>query len=123
MSHEKYDRYGRVLAYIFLKDGTVVNAGLVVQGYAFYLYRRPNLNYNSILLKSQRKAMTAEKGIWQNWREQKATYIGNKRSMRFHLPTCSFAKKISSKNRVLFSKKWDAFWAGYAPAKKCVKKY
>ena len=123
LDREKYDRYGRVLAYVFLKDGTFVNAKLVDQGYAFSLYRRPNLNYNSILLQSQRRAMTAEKGIWQNWREQKATYIGNKRSMRFHLPTCSFAKKINSKNKVFFSKKWDAFWDGYAPAKKCVKRF
>ena len=123
LDHEKYDQYKRVLAYVFLKDGTFVNARLVDQGYAFCLYRPPNLNYNSILLNSQRRAMTAEKGIWQNWREQKATYIGNKRSMRFHLPTCSFAKKINSKNRVAFSKKWDAFWDGYAPAKKCVTRY
>jgi hypothetical protein len=24
-----------------------------------------------------------------------------------------------SKNRIVFSKRWDAFWAGYAPAKEC----
>jgi endonuclease YncB( thermonuclease family) len=89
---ETQDQYGRTLAYVFLKDGTFVNATMVVEGYAFYLYRRPNLNYNSMLLKSQRDAMRANKGIWQNWREQKATYVGNKRSKRFHLPSCSFAK-------------------------------
>lgn len=120
---EKQDQYGRTLAYVFLKDGTFVNATMVVEGYAFYLYRRPNLNYNSMLLKSQREAMRTNKGIWQNWREQKATYVGNKRSKRFHLPSCSFAKKIKSSNRVLFSKKWSAFWAGYAPAKRCIKQY
>jgi endonuclease YncB( thermonuclease family) len=121
--HEKQDQYGRTLAYVFLKDGTFVNAAMVVEGYAFYLYRRPNMNYNSMLLKSQRGAMRANKGIWRNWREQKATYVGNKRSKRFHLPSCSFAKKIKSGNRVLFSKKWNAFWAGYAPAKGCIKEY
>ncbi len=118
-----YDQYGRTLSYVFLKDGTFVNATMVVKGYAFYLYRRPNLNYSSILLKSQRDAMRANKGIWQNWREQKATYVGNKRSKRFHLPSCSFAKKIKSSNRVLFTKKWSAFWAGYAPAKRCIQDY
>jgi endonuclease YncB( thermonuclease family) len=117
------DQYGRTLAYVFLKDGTFVNAAMVVEGYAFYLYRRPNLIYSSMLLKSQRDAMRANKGIWQNWLEQNATYVGNKRSKRFHLPSCSFAKKIKSSNRVLFSKKWSAFWAGYAPAKRCIKQY
>jgi micrococcal nuclease len=117
---EQHDQYGRLLAYAFLKDGTFVNAILVSQGYAFYLFRRPNLKYDSILSNSQREAMSAGQGIWQNWREQNATYLGNKRSHRFHLPSCPFAKKISMRNRIVFSKKWDAFWAGYAPAKKCV---
>jgi endonuclease YncB( thermonuclease family) len=118
-----HDQYGRTLAYVFLKDGTFVNATMVVEGYAFYLYRRPNLNYSSTLLKSQQDAMRVKKGIWQNWREQKATYVGNKWSKRFHLPSCSFAKKIKSSNRVFFTRKWSAFRAGYAPAKRCIKEY
>jgi micrococcal nuclease len=117
---EQVDQYGRLLAYVFQKDGTFVNANLVSQGYAFYLFRSPNLKYDSILQKSQQDAMSAGRGIWQNWREQSATYFGNKRSRRFHLPSCPFAKKISMRNRIVFSKKWNAFRAGYAPAKKCV---
>jgi micrococcal nuclease len=117
---EQHDQYRRLLAYVFLKDGTFVNAKLVSRGYAFYLFRSPNLKYGSILHKSQQDAMSAGWGIWQNWREQSAHYFGNKRSRRFHLPSCPFAKKISVRNRIVFSKKWDAFWTGYAPAKKCV---
>jgi endonuclease YncB( thermonuclease family) len=117
---EQHDQYGRLLAYVFQKDGTFVNANLISHGYAFYLFRRPNLKYDSILQKSQQDAMSAGRGIWQNWREQGAAYLGNKRSRRFHLPSCPFAKKISMRNRIVFQKKWDAFWAGYAPAKKCV---
>ncbi len=120
---EQHDQYGRWLAYVFLKDGTLVNASLVAQGYAFYLYRSPNLKYHSILLTSQREAMSQGKGIWHNWREQNATYIGNKHSRRFHLQNCPFAKKIGTRNRIVFSKKWDGFWAGYAPAKTCVRQY
>jgi micrococcal nuclease len=117
---EKKDHYRRLLAYVFLKDGVFVNAKLLTVGYAYYLHHRPNLKYSSVLLASQREAMRAETGLWSNWREPEAAYIGNKRSRRFHLPTCPFAKKIKRKNRIFFSKKWDAFWAGYAPAKKCV---
>jgi hypothetical protein len=40
---------------------------------------------------------------------------------RFHLPACPLAKAISVRNQVLFTTKWDAFWRGYAPAKKCIK--
>ena len=120
---EKKDQYGRTLAYVSLGDGPFVNAKMVFEGYAFFLYRRPNLKYNSILLQSQRDAMRANKGIWLKWWEQEATYVGNKQSKRFHLPSCPFAKKIKSGNRILFSKKWSAFWAGYAPAKRCIKQY
>jgi micrococcal nuclease len=117
---EPNDRYHRRLAYVFLKDGTFVNAEMLSQGYAYLLYLRPNVKYYSTLLTSQRTAMSAKKGIWQNWREQNATYIGNKRSRRFHLPTCSSGKRIKPRNRLIFQRKWDAYWEGYAPAKRCM---
>ena len=117
---ERFDRYQRLLAYIFLKNGNFVNAEILSNGYAYLLKLRPNLKYNSILLQSQRSAMSAKRGIWQNWKEKKDTVIGNKNSHRFHLLTCPFGKRIKPKNRVVFRKKWDAYWEGYAPAKRCI---
>lgn len=117
---EPNDRYQRRLAYIFLKNGLFVNAEMLSQGYAYLLYLRPNVRYQTQLLAAQRAAMSAKRGIWQNWREANATYIGNKRSRRFHLPTCSFGKRIKHRNRVVFQKKWDAYWEGYAPGKRCM---
>ena len=38
---EKYDRYGRLLAYIYLLDGTFINKKMIEKGYAYVLYRRP----------------------------------------------------------------------------------
>ena len=116
---EKKDRYGRTLAYLYLPDGLFLNAEMIVQGAAFHLYLKPNTKFTSLLIEKQCEAMLAGRGLWQDWRESKAEYIGNKRSRRFHLPACPFAKKIKSTNKVRFSKKWDAFWAGYAPAKRC----
>jgi len=120
---ERYDRYDRLLAYVFLPDGTFVNAQLVQNGFAYYLYRSANIKYQSILLKTQQKAMKSQKGIWYNWRVKRDVYIGNRRSRRFHLSTCPFAQKIKLKNRVEFSSMWDAYWAGYAPARKCIKEF
>ena len=117
---EPNDRYQRRLAYVFLEDGTFVNAEMLSQGYAYLLYLRPNVKYHSMLLDAQRKAMSKKKGIWQNWRERNAMYVGNKRSRRFHLPTCSSGKRIKPRNRIIFQKKWDAYWEGYAPAKRCM---
>jgi len=117
---ERTDRYKRRLAYVFFENGTFVNAEILSNGYAYLLVHRPNLKYKAILLKSQRIAMTAKKGIWRNWRESKKIYVGNKRSYRFHLPSCSFGKQIKTQNRIIFKKQQDAYWEGYAPAKRCM---
>ena len=120
---ERHDRYGRVLAYIFLADGSFLNARMLGNGLAYYLYRSPNVKYDKRLLKAQRDGMKAQKGLWRNWKEKKGNYIGNQRSRRFHRVTCPNAKKIKWKNRTRFSTKWDAFHAGYAPAKQCIKEF
>jgi micrococcal nuclease len=117
---ERFDRYQRLLVYVFLENATFVNAEILLNGYAYLLKKRPNLKYDKILLQSQRSAMSAKKGIWQNWKENKNTVVGNKNSHRFHLPTCPFGKRINPKNRIVFQKKWDAYWEGYAPGKRCM---
>lgn len=116
---EKFDQYDRLLAYVFLPNGTFVNLELIRSGYAYYLARKPNDRYDRQLLKAQREAMTAGRGMWRHWQETGEDYIGNRRSRRFHLKQCPFGQKISRKNRVYFAKRWDAFWAGYSPAKRC----
>jgi micrococcal nuclease len=117
---ERFDRYQRLLVYVFLKNATFVNAEIIANGYAYLLRKRPNLKYDSILLQSQRSAMSARRGIWQNWKENENTVVASKNSFRFHLPTCPYGKKIKPRNRIVFQKKWDAYWEGYAPAKRCM---
>ncbi len=120
---ERYDRFGRELAYLYLADGTFVNAELLKCGMAFYLYRRPNLIHDNRLLKAQRYAMQFKKGIWQNWLEDHMIYIGNRESRRFHDQSCVFANRIKLENRVQFSGKWNAFAQGYAPDRKCIPEF
>jgi micrococcal nuclease len=117
---ERYDQYGRLLAYIFLKDGKFVNKAMIEQGYAYLLPRRPNVRYNKVLLQSQRNAMSAKHGIWRNWKEKESGYLGSRRSKRFHYKTCPFGKRIGKTNKIFFPSKWDAFWAGFAPCKRCM---
>ena len=116
---ERKDHYGRLLGYVFLEDGAFVNQMILERGLAYFLYRRPNLKYADALLKSQRKAMKAKRGVWRDWNKKDGDYIGNKKSKRFHLPTCVFGKKTAMRNRIYFHSKWNAFWEGYAPAKRC----
>jgi micrococcal nuclease len=122
---EKKDRYGRTLAYVFLKNGLFVNKEIVRQGYAYNLPQRETSRYGMALLKAQQEAMTAKKGIWKNWREKSIYrgYLGNKASKRFHLKTCRFGKQIGRGNRIYFSSKWEAFWEGFSPGKRCLREY
>jgi len=120
---ERHDRYGRLLAYIFLANGSCLNSQMLENGMAYYLYRRPNVKYEKRLLKKQQAAMKDQKGLWRNWKEVKGKYLGNQKSRRFHQVACPNAKKIRRKNRTTFSTKWDAFYAGYAPAKNCIQEF
>lgn len=61
---EKTDRYGRILAYIYLADGTFVNAELVKQGYAQVMTIPPNVKYADLFVELQREAREADKGLW-----------------------------------------------------------
>jgi len=119
---EKYDRYGRLLAYIFLLDGTFINKEMIEKGYAYALLRKPNVKYDRMLLQTQRDAMSAKKGMWRNLNDKEGEeYLGSERSKRFHLKTCPYGKRIKKRNRVFFTRKWDAFWSGFAPCKRCMK--
>lgn len=116
---EKQDQYGRVLAYVFLQDGTFVNAELVKRGYAYYVFRRPNTKYDPLLLGLQREAMAKRLGMWEKFPDQRGPFPGNRHSRRFHRTTCPFGKATSPKHRIIFKTKYDALWAGYSPCKKC----
>ena len=61
---ERRDRYGRTLAYLFLQDGTFVNAELVRQGYAQLLTIPPNVKYVDLFTKLQKEAREAGRGLW-----------------------------------------------------------
>lgn len=116
---ERTDQYGRVLAYVFLQDGTFINAELVKGGYAYYVFRRPNTKYNSLLLRLQREAMAKKVGMWQNFPDNKGPFLGNSHSRRFHQMTCPFGKGTSPERRTTFKSKYEAFWSGYSPCKRC----
>ena len=48
-----------------------------------------------------------------------AMYIGNKRSLRFHYPTCRSVTQMSEKNRIEFFSREEAIERGYKPCGDC----
>jgi micrococcal nuclease len=116
---EKADRYGRLLAYVYLPNGTFVNQSIVREGMAHVIVHKKTRRYAEILLDAQRLAMKDGKGIWKHFQKIPETLVGNLRSKRFHDLSCPSSRKIKQKNRRFFSSQWDAFWQGYAPCRKC----
>jgi micrococcal nuclease len=61
---QRLDRYKRTLAYVYLEDGTFLNAHLVEKGYATVATYPPNVKFVSKFQELERKARKAEKGLW-----------------------------------------------------------
>jgi micrococcal nuclease len=117
---EKQDRYGRLLAYVFLENGEMVNELIVRKGLARVLVVEPNLKHFHLLLQAQRKAMTEHIGIWSKRPARpEPYYVGDSKSHRFHRPGCPFGKRIAPVNRLRFSSSDQAYWEGFSPCRKC----
>ncbi len=58
------DKYRRTLAYVYLEDGTFLNASLVEQGYAVVSTYPPNVKYVEVFIKLQKRAREKNKGLW-----------------------------------------------------------
>ena len=61
---EKYDKYNRILAYVYLPDGSFLNALIVEEGYATVMTYPPNVKYADYFLKLERLAREERKGLW-----------------------------------------------------------
>ncbi len=59
------DRYGRLLAYVWLPDGRMLNETIICSGYAYPLSIPPNIKYREKFLRCFKKAREEEKGLWK----------------------------------------------------------
>lgn len=58
------DRYGRLLGYLWLTDGRLVNLDLIAEGYAFeYTYDRP-YKYQAAFQQAEGDARARQAGLW-----------------------------------------------------------
>ena len=63
---QKYDHYSRLLAYVYLPDGTFLNAELIKQGYARIATFPPNVKYVDLFTRLQREARENNRGLWKS---------------------------------------------------------
>ncbi|SHJ14890.1 stalk domain-containing protein [Desulfofundulus thermosubterraneus] len=133
---QERDKYGRLLAYVWLERPSsgseeevrakMFNARLLLDGYAQVMTVPPNVKYADMFVKFQREAREKGKGLWgaapvaPTGKAGSGTrYIGNSNSKKFHRPDCQWAQKIAPQNRVEFRSREEAVKAGYVPCKVC----
>lgn len=117
---ERRDNFDRVLAYVFLDSGLLVNGELVKQGLAKVLYHGPWMERFDELVQIQREAMKEGKGIWVKvLSESDKAYRGQVHTRRFHRQECPLGKRIARKNLIIFRLKKEAYWQGFSPCRTC----
>jgi micrococcal nuclease len=61
---DERDRYGRALAYLWLRDGRFLNRLLVARGYAQPMTIPPNVDYADLFVRTAHRAREAGRGLW-----------------------------------------------------------
>lgn len=134
---ELRDRYGRMLAHVWLTvpetvhDGSVraqlFNARLLLDGYANLMTIPPNVKYVDYLLTYQGEARAASRGLWAldatapsaAPAQTSGAYIANSNTGKFHHAACSSVDDMSEHNKVPYSDRDKAVADGYIPCKRC----
>lgn len=139
---QERDKYGRVLAYVYL-DGIMFNKTLLKEGMAKVSTYPPNVKYVEDFLALQQEAREANRGLWGSdcnhenpdpkpnpepkpepgpsdpaYLYANGRIIGNKNSMIYHMPGQRDYKKVLYKNAVFFDTEADALAANYRKAKR-----
>ena len=113
------DKYGRTLAYVYLEDGTFLNAEIIKQGYGFAYTKYP-FKYLEEFKQYERKAKESERGLWSLKEEKKPevsedtiVYI-TRTGKKYHTGDCRYL----SKSKIPITLK-EAIQIGYTPCSVC----
>ena len=111
--------HGRLLAYVYVGD-LFVNAELIKKGLARLYPFRSHPAYIDSFCFLQKQARKAKIGIWSlPVPEKEEYYLGNKRSFRFHRPSCKYALQMADRNKIVFKTREEALDSCYSPCRFC----
>jgi len=120
---ERIDKYGRTLAYVYLEDGTFLNAEIIKQGYGFAYTIYP-FKYMEEFRRYEREARENKRGLWAGG-EQKTVvtkpkaddstivYI-TRTGKKYHRDNCSYLRQ----SKIPITLK-EACERGFSPCSRC----
>ena len=115
------DKYGRLLAYMFI-DSVMAGEALLERGLGYLLlfkqsdYDRPQIQR---LLKAQRRAMAAGVGLFSMERTPEEYYLARYGRFRFHRPGCTQIGEFRPDRYRLFETRDEALYEGLTPCRRC----
>ncbi|MEA2031742.1 MAG: thermonuclease family protein [candidate division Zixibacteria bacterium] len=115
------DKYGRLLAYVYI-DSLFVNKTILENGLGYlYLFKDTDTGQDEtkILLQAQRSALKQKVSLWSLKREEEDYYIARPNSYRFHRPGCWYLRKSTKADNIIFKSREDALWEGLSPCRRC----
>lgn len=59
------DQYGRLLCYVYLSSGKMLNEEIIKAGYESVMTYLPNVKYQERFLAAYREARAYKRGLWQ----------------------------------------------------------
>ena len=62
---QERDRYGRLLGYVYLSNGKMLNEEIVKAGYATVMTIPPNVKYQDRFLEAYQEARERKRGLWE----------------------------------------------------------
>jgi micrococcal nuclease len=122
------DKYNRLLRYVFLPDGRLLNAEIIRQGYGHAYLRYPFSRMEEFRA-HERRARAQGLGLWAAGARPavapasplvRGPLVGSLRGRVFHRPGCVKAARIGPANRIVFADSREATSAGYGPCRVCL---
>ena len=118
--HERFDRYGRTLAFVY-SDGRMVNSEILKAGWASCYFFQKNLTHARELVRALDGAMQNRRGLWKTRRPETADhYVGSDNGFRFHRPDCPSVRDIKTDAIVIYPERDSAIYHGYSPCRNCM---
>ena len=116
---QKHDKFGRLLAHVFLDDGTHFNLRIIENGYARAYTKYPfKAEHMASFLEAERRARNRELGVWATSgvarsKAKTATYWLNTSSRTLHNSACRWygaTKAGTYTNRSEGKRLWHLRW-------------
>ena len=120
-AHRRRDKYGRLLAYLYI-DSLLVNKTVIDSGLGYvYLFRDNDLQSDQVrlMIAAQRSAIERGVGLWSLPHAPEERYINKSGSFRLHRPNCRSMGELVEGRFQSFATREEGLATGLSPCRNC----